>query len=153
MHFEKKNLHNENYENSYTLDGRKLHKLLPRTRKVSHHDNETLDRYVELCANKKEKSCNQEIETLLFRLKVLGCISLKVRRENAKWLHPTYTTIDCTVTVELTTLVDVSTESTWDDYCRCVSLRYNWLDFGGRFWQLWTKCNIFSWYTSEMFCC
>ena len=55
MHFEKKNLHNENYENSYTLDGRKLHKLLPRTRKVSNHDNETLDKYVELCTNKKEK--------------------------------------------------------------------------------------------------
>jgi hypothetical protein len=37
---------------------------------------------------KKREFCNQEIETLLLRVKALAPISLKVRRENAKVLTP-----------------------------------------------------------------
>ena len=37
---------------------------------------------------KKREFCNQEIETLLLRVKTLASISLKVRRENAKLLTP-----------------------------------------------------------------
>ena len=53
-----------------------------------HHNKEIPHSYLELCTNKKERICNQDIKMRLLCIKALSYISLKVCCENAKAITP-----------------------------------------------------------------